>query len=208
MFFLGGHTIVGAGWTGYRGVRVDFVSQFTAGWFWQLYANRTLIGRTSSPTQRSVIGQLIPSTTDCPLTLVRVDPGSVLVDYGDRLPDLPWNRFGLDWSAESYPADSHHFEITGSRVADGPVDSTNLLANVPFAGDGAYSFILPPITDTGEWSYSVTSRDDALPLGNAGTVQTVSIDALVPPPDFTPTQRGNRFRLLVEDSVIITRFTY
>lgn len=59
LWYLGGHTIVGVGWEGPRAVRVDFVSQYLTGWQWQLYAGRKLIGVTTLPTARSVVGQLL-----------------------------------------------------------------------------------------------------------------------------------------------------
>lgn len=208
MFYLGGMTIVKAGWLGQRSVFVEFVSQYTTGWLWQLYANRTLIGRTSSPRERRVVGQLVDADVPAPLTLIRVDTANALTNYGASLPNVPWNRFALEWSASAYPSDAHHFEVTGSSEAGGAVDTTNVLANVPFAGNGPYRFVLPPITAPGDWSFAITPRDDAMPAGNAGTVEEVTITAAVPPPDLAFDADGNRFTLSAEAGVVTAAFEY
>ena len=188
-------TIVDAGIAGYSAIYVDFVSQYSSGYLWQLYANRTLIGRTSSGTQRRITGQLVSSALPAPVTLVRVDPSDATTDFGALLPELPWTRFALEWSANSFPADTDHFTITAGTSPGGSVNAANVIANVPFIGNGAYSFDLPGVSAPGVWSYGVTSRDDAKPLGNPSAVATCSVTVLAPPADLGADSKGNRFTL-------------
>lgn len=208
MYYLGGMTITKTGWLGPQAVFVDFVSTYTTGWLWQLYANRSLIGHTVAPTERRVVGQLQPSDSPAPLTLVRVDPANARTNYGASLPALPWNRYALQWSAASYPADADHFEITGATVAGGAVDSENVIGNVPCIGDGAYQFVLPPFRTAGTWTFSITPRDDASPSGNAGTASTVAIAVAVPPPDLEFQADGNRFTASIAAGVLTVGFSY
>ena len=206
-FFLGGHTIIKAGWAGPQAVYVDFRTSHTGDWLWQLYANRRLVGATQVPSVRRCIGQLRSDGAHAPLTLIRVDADNVLTDYGPQLPRQPWNQFTLAWMAAGYPADANHFQITGAVVAGGAVEPTNEIALVPFVGDGPYSFRLPPIGAAGLWPFALTPRDDAEPAGNAGNVLEVTINALVPP-DVRFDADGNRFTLSAVDGCVTASFSY
>lgn len=206
--YLGGHTITGAGWIGPESVYVDFVSDYTSGWLWQLYANRKLIGRTTSPEARRCVGQLQASTAPAPLTLVRVDPAYLLTDFGLLLPRGPWNRFALVWDAESYPDDAKKFEITASAAAGEEVDPSNLLVTTPYIGEGAYRVPLPPIERSGVWKYQITPRDDASPSGNVGDSIELEVDVVVLPPDLRQDSDGNRFTLSAEAGVVTAAFEY
>jgi hypothetical protein len=207
MPFLGGFQIVDAGWSGANAVFVDFATESTAELF-QLYAGRTLIGSTSRPAERRVIGQLFASDIPYPLSVVRVAIADRLTDFGPRLPRWPWNRFRLAWSASSAPADTHHFDVTASPAAGQPVDSNNLVARVPFYGDGDYGFQPSAIDASGIWTFAITARDNALPLGNAGTPAEVAVHALVPPPDVAFDDAGNRFDLSVAAGSLVAEFAY
>lgn len=207
-WFLGGMTITGAGWSGAGAIHVDFVSQYTDGFLWQLYANRRCIGHTTAPTQRRIYGQIAETDGQTPLTLVRVSADSVLDDVGSLLPKVPANRYQLTWVASSYPADTSRFDITASTEAGGAVDDTNLIGSVPFGGNGAYSFPLPFLTETGDWNYRITPRDDALPVGNAGETTDKTIAALVMPPDVAYDESGNRFSLSASGGVVTVGIRY
>lgn len=208
MWFLGGHTIVAAGWVGPRAVFVDFVAEYTTGWHWQLYAGRTLIGVTPASTSRRVVGQLVVSDAPAPLTLVRVDSANRTTDYGALIPRQPWNRFSLLWTAADYPADAHHFDITGSPAAGESIDSSNVIAREPFRGNGNYRFNLAPLPTAGVWEFRITPRDNALPLGNAGTPDDVTITAEIAPADLPIDEDGNRFDLAVDDGDLVATFDY
>ncbi len=207
-WFLGGQTIVGAGWVGPRAVVVDFVSEYTSGWHWQLYAGRTLIGVTLSSASRQVVGQLIVDAVPAPLTLIRVDAANRTTDFGALLPAVPWNRYRLNWSVESYPGDTAHFDILASPAAGEAVDETEPVARVPFRGDGDYSHSLNPFPTAGDWDFRIVPRDNALPLGNAGTPTDITITAETPPPDLAIDSDGNRFTLTVDDGELVAAFSY
>lgn len=206
-FFLGGMTLIGAGWLGPRAVYVDFVSTNTAD-VYQLYAGKTRIGTTLRPSERRIVGQLFQDEAPATLTLVRVDKANRLTDYGDQIPYVPWHQYELQWTAAAMAADTDHFEITASSAAGEAVDSANILAKLPYIGDGAYQFVLPPIAETGSWIYRITPRDNAQPDGNAGTASNVTVNAVVPPPDFEQDSDGNRFTLAVAAGELVVGFTY
>lgn len=200
-------TVIGMGWLGARAVYLDFVSTNTAH-VYQLYAGRSRIGTTLRPSERRIVGQLFQDEAPATLTLVRVDKANRLTDYGDRLPVVPWNQFELQWTAAVMAADTDHFEITASTAAGEAVDADNVLARVRYIGDGAYAFVLPPLNESGDWIYRVTPRDNAKPLGNAGTASNVIVAADVPPPDFAQQSDGNRFTLAVEAGELVVGFVY
>lgn len=201
-------TIQRAGWVNPTTVFVDFVSQYTADWLWQLYSNRTLVGSTRMPGERTVWGQLVASALPAPLTLVRVDADNILTDYGADLPTLPCNRYRLDWTAAGLAADTDHFDVVQGTVAGGAIDLTNIVARVPFTGDGAYSFELPPFEQSGAWAVGVVPRDDALPLGNAGTAVTGTATVTTPPADLSFPEGGPRFTVAIAAGVLTADFSW
>lgn len=208
LWYLGGQTIVKAGWASARAVAIEFVSQYTSGWQWQLYAGRQRIGVTDAATDRRIVGQLIVDDVPAPLTLIRVRDDQRLTDFGPQLPSVPWHRFELLWSATSFPADTARFVLTASTAPGEPPDADNILAEPPFAGDGAYGYRLPPLPRSGAWTYRVTPYDDARPLGNPGTPAEVTVQAAVPPPDVTMFDDGRRFSVNVDEGELMVSFTY
>lgn len=208
MWYLGGQTIVGAGWVGPRAVYVDFVSEYTVGWHWQLYAGRTLIGVSTTSASRQVVGQLIADEAPAPLMLIRVDAANRSTNFGTLLPEAPWHRYRLNWTATSYPADTSHFDVLASPAAGEPVDDSEPVARVSYRGDGDYSFTPAPLPTAGEWNYRIVPRDNALPLGNAGTATDITIEAAMAPPDLPIDTDGNRFTLTVEAGDLVAAFSY
>lgn len=206
MPFLGGFRILRAGLAGANAVYLEFATDSTDE-LYQLYAGRTLIGCTARPSERRVVGQLFPSDVPYPLSIMRVTQLERLTDFGALLPPFPWNRFRLAWSVAAASADTHHFDVTASPAAGEPASDTPIAA-VPFRGNGSYEFTVPPISASGAWAYVITPRDDAKPLGNAGTPLSVTITALVPPPDVTPDSAGNRFDLTVDEGNLVASFDY
>ena len=209
-FYLGGHTPIAAGWAGPRAVYVDFVSDYLTGWHWQLYAGRTLIGVTKSTTNRRVVGQLLADDAPASMLLIRVDAANRLTDYGASLPDVPWHRFALEWTASGYPVDASHWDLAASNAAGEDVDAENIIARIEYRGDMDYRFVLPPLPTAGAWKYRLTPRDNALPLGNAGTAANITIDAEIPPPDVALLSDGNRFTMAVDGdtSELVVAFSY
>jgi hypothetical protein len=206
--YLGGMTIVAAGWLGPQAVFVDFVSQYAVDWLWQLYANRTLIGATGSSGERRIVGQVLSDAIPAVLTLLRVDAADIAVDFGSTLPSGPWNRYALQWTASGSSADLDHWDVTqGANPGDAP-DPTNIIARVPYYGDRDYSFVLPPFTAIGTWNYAVTPRDNAKPLGNAGTPVVVSVATSTPPPDVQLNADGSRFTPSITAGVLNVDFAW
>lgn len=204
---LGGFTLTRAGWAGPLAVYLDFVAE-ASGFFYQLYANRSLIGSTDSPGERRIVGLVPPSEIPAPLTVIRVAPSQLLTDFGPELPPVPWNRFRLRWSAGGFPPDSDHFDIDVAPAPSSPFDPELVVARVPFIGNGEYQFELPPIAGSGLWQYAVVPRDNAKPLGNAGTAAVVNILALVPPPDVAQDDDGHRFTVSAAGGVLTAAFEY
>ena len=206
-YYLGGQTVVNAGWLSPTAVFLDFVTTYASGFVWQLYANRLLIGSTRKPGQTRVVGQLMANVSPAPLTLVRVDAANFNTDYSAFLPAKPWNRFELLWTT-SASVGVDHFDIVSGRTAGAAVDSTNVLAKVPFIGDGAYSFQLDPLP-AGNWNLGVIPRSNSTPLGTAGTMLTTAIVVVLPPNDIVlNSQTGQRFSLSASGGVVTASFVY
>lgn len=201
-------TITRTGWLGPQAVYVDFVSDITSGYLWQLYANRTLIGITRLPGERRIVGQLIPSGVPAVLTLVMVPTEEVMTDYGQDIPPGPWNRYLLEWTESAGDADLSRWDITSGVAPGGAPDATNILGAVPYYGDRDYSFALPPIDDPGPWNYAVTPRDNAKPYGNAGTPVVVNVPAATPPRDVLMNDDGTRFSVACVAGALTVSFAY
>lgn len=211
MYFLGGMTVVAVGWVNPMVAYVDFVSQYDDGWLWQLYSNRTLVGATRIPSERRVFGQIAASVLPSPLTLVRVDQASVLVDYGPDLPDPPWlpsNSYRMNWATSGMSADTDHFDVIRSDAAGESIDTSNVLARVPFVVDGSYTFDLPPFDANGGWAVGIVPRDDAYPLGNPGTTVQDTVTILTAPPDVQIQEDGSRFSVAVAGGVLTASFVF
>jgi hypothetical protein len=209
--YLGGMTIVSAGWLGPQAVYVDFITQYEVGdgWLFQLYANRTLVGATAWQDERRIIGQVLPSGVPTVLTLLRVDAEQITTDFGSIIPAGPWNRYQLRWSESGGSPDLHHWDITqGADAGDSP-DPSNVIGRVPYYGDRDYSFVLPPFETPGTWKYAITPRDDAQPLGNAGTPVEVDVVAAVPPPDVAfEGEDTPRFTASIAGGVLTAAFSW
>jgi hypothetical protein len=204
MPFLGGFQIVDAGWLGPNAVYVDLDTSYSDK-LYQLYAGRTLIGLSSTTR---IVGQLVPSASPPPLVVVAVEPANQSVDYGPLLPFAPSDRYQLDWETSGSPADMDHFLITGSDAPGDAVDPDHVVARVAWIGDGSYSVDLPPLGQCGVWNFEVVPYDNAEPDGNAGTGATVSVTAVVPPPDLVPDALGNRFEAAMSGSDLVFSFNY
>lgn len=206
-WYLGGHTIRKAGWVNPGAVFVDFVSQYTSGWIWQLYCNRQLCGATRGPGERRVVGEIVASPLPAPLTLIRVDAAHAFDDFGAELPAVPCNRYRLDWTSSGESSDTHHFDVCQGVESGGALDETNIVGRVPYAGDGSYSFVLPPFQADGTWSVGVVPRDDAYPAGNAGTAIETTVSVVTPPPDVA-WSGDQRFSASIAGGVLTVGFTF
>ncbi|HEY0981464.1 hypothetical protein [Schlesneria sp.] len=200
--YLGGFQITDVGWLGPQAVYCDFDSPYVDGWLWQLYANRTLIGSTRLPSERRVVGQLVPSISPTPLTLVRIAVGDINVDYGNQIPRQPWNRFRLRWTT-SGSANVARFAVKRSAVPGGP--ASLFVAYVPFSGDGEYSFDPEPVDGSGVWTYAIVPEDTA---GSEGAPISSAVSVMLPPDDVSADDAGKRFTVNVSAGVSTVAFRY
>ena len=195
MPYLGGFDIVEIGWAGRscvyvqldHGGRYDAGGAHPAGWRFQLYANRRLIGVTQDAVETRINGPVPMGGSACPLGVIVVDPDEAQLDFGHLLDLRPFNVYDIRWSDVANPdLDTHHFDIVAGRNPGEEYDVTNVLARVPFTGRPTYEYILPPFPARGDWSIAVIPRDDAQPLGNAGEPNEITIPTIIYPPDFEP----------------------
>lgn len=176
--------------------------------FIQIYAGRKLVGVSKAPGVLTVTGQVQPTHCPTPITIVTVDGADRDTEYGARLPRRPWNRWRVAWSATSYPADSRWFAISASPMADAAVDYDVILARVSYIGNGTYAFDLPAVNECGQWTYGVAPYDDAMPAGNRGTTDEMSVNALVYPPDLLTRDDGTRFTADIADGLLTVDFEF
>lgn len=204
---LGGFEINTVEWSGHMSITVTVQTSYADRYF-QLYAGRRLIGVSSSIGQTQVVGQLQPAHCPHCLTIVMCEEGDQLTDWGAFLPTRPFNQFQMGWQADDFPADAKWFELTSCAVADGAVDPDTVVAKVAYQGDGQYSFLFPPITAPGDWTYRVTPRDDAAPAGNAGDPADITEYALPYPPDILQADDGTRLTIVVNAGNTTVDFEY
>lgn len=194
-------------WSGRHALTVEVESPLTER-YWQMYAGRRLVGISTYLGQKRVVGQVIPTHCTTPITIVMVDNVDRFRDFGNSLPDRPWNRFRFRWSATSFPADSRWFAISASPAAGAEVDYSTFLARVAYVGDGAYAFDLPAVNECGQWKYGLTPFDDAVPNGNAGTPAELAVGALVYPPDIFIDDDEQRLTAAIVDDDLVVNFAY
>lgn len=207
MASLGGHRITRIRSTGLAAITVEVESPYTDKIF-QLYAGRSLVGKTPTVGLYSITGQIADTLCPTPIAVVMVDLVDRDTEYGHLLPRRPWNRYRAAWAATSFPADARWFSIHGSPAAGESIDYESPLLRIPFAGDGAYEADLPEITGCGEWSYAIVPRDDALPDGNGGTPAEMSVQAIVFPPDVLVNDLDQRMSVVVADGIATVEFQY
>lgn len=208
MYYLGGMTVSAIGWINPTVIYVDFVSQFTDGWLWQLYSNKSLIGCTRIPSERRVVGQIVAAALPAPLTLVRVDSANILTDYSAFLPAGAWSRYRLNWTTSGMSADTDHFDVVEGDAPGGAIDVANILARVPFTADGNYTFELPPFEQNGNWAVGIVPRDNAIPLGNAGATSSQTVTVLACPPDVQFDSNGRRLQVSIAAGVATVTFAF
>ncbi len=209
----GGFKMWNAGWNGRSSIYVDFESAETDKLF-QLYANRKLIGVTTSFAQRRVAGQVWDAHfSAAPINLMAVTPDEAFTDYGDDLEVEPWNRYVLSFTVpEDYDADTKYFEIL--KASDFDTAPTEVVANVPYVGPKTYHVDLPAIPSLPldqpvsanepsrwqDWLYRVVPHDDASPIGNGENETDITIPALIFPADLVLQADGSRFGVSLSGS--------
>lgn len=200
--YLGMLRITGLTWVGRNVVQVAFQSEWPA-LLVQCYVGRSLVDVTADPSDRTLLAEIPGGVRACPITLLAVDPGEALTDYGRLIGPQPWNYWRLSWQVDPAAVDLHHFDICGAPAPGEAVDLTRVLGRVPFEpGRGAYRFDLPEIAADGAWDYAVVPRDHTYPAGNDGFVSDTTIVATVYPLDVIPDVAGRRFVAGVADGIL------
>ena len=186
-----------AEWIDSTTIRARFRSAHT-GLRHQLYAGRTLIGETTAPGERIVVGTLRPSLAPQHLQILAVATGEAGADWGYTLPIRPYNRVKLSWTAASFPSDTKLFEVRAGTEPGGAVSSSNVLARVPFrANQTAYEYITNPLDGSGTWNFEIVARDNRAADGNAGTALAIAAVVLAHPRDVVTQSDGSRFSVSV-----------
>lgn len=207
--YVGGCYILPAGvhWTSSHGIVVPFASGYSDR-LHQLYAGRSLVGVTSSPDEREVTGHFAPSHWPQHLQLVAVLPGDRDTDFGEYLPDRPYNRVRVRATTDTWPTDSRLLELRAGTEPGGEVDETNVVDRVLFDADREYILQTPPLAGSGEWALQVAGRDVRITDGNAGDAEDLTADVLAHPPDVAMDSDGNRLAVAVDSSIATISFSY
>lgn len=202
--------ITGAVWLSSQALQVSFASHHTAKQH-QLYLGRTLVGVTTSVTDRTINAHIVPTASPSPLQLVAVDPIDVRTNYGRLLPTRPYNKFLVQWTANNMAADTERFAVF---VATEPgTEATVLHQCVEYHGNGNYQSETPAVDQSGYWSYSIQPIDDAqgadpITEGNYGEGISTEIRAKVYPPDVQLRADRSRFTTSVQGNVMTLGWEY
>jgi len=191
--FTHGFEITGVDALSDSSIRVRFTSVYDDAYLYQLYVGRTLVGVTDGPLDRSVIGQYFPGTYPETIQLLAVDPSDRTTDYGEDLPDRPYNRVKITYSTASMTADTELVEVSSGTEPEGAVDEDNIIATDFYPGSGTFSLVTDPLGPGGTWNFEVAGRDGTEPEGNRGTALELSATIKAHPPDLEPDVNGDRF---------------
>jgi hypothetical protein len=97
-----------------------------------------------------------------------------------------------------------HFAVLQSVSAGSA--ATQVVANVPFTGDGQYHFDFDAVHGPGTWSFGISPIDKG---GNAGVLSATAIVVLLPPKDVTPDAfSGLRFTVGCVAGALTVGFAY
>lgn len=201
--YLGGFAITGLDWLTSGTILVTFTTTYT-GRHHQLYAGRTLIGQTVNTTDTTLVANLRPSLYPQFLQLVSVAVAEQFTDYGETLPDRPYNVVRLTWETAG-SSDTKYLEVTGSTD---PGDVANrLYQNVLFDADRKYVYTTEPLEGSGTWSFEVAGIDNKPAEGNRGTARTFqATGVLACPPDLVLYGDGDRLRSSTTDGLTTLTF--
>lgn len=206
--YLGGIAITSATWEGPFALRVRFSSTYGTTYVYQVYSGRSLVGSTESSSDREIVCSVAPSDWPQHITLLAVDPGQRYTDYGTRLPPRPYNQVKLLWTTSGWSPETRFCEIVAGTEPGGSVDTENIVANVLFDTDRQYSYVTPPLSGSGEWSFEIAGRDDTLPEGNRGTPVSVTATIDAHPPDVEYQQDDySRFAAVANGTNLVVTFT-
>lgn len=203
---LGGFLITSAAWLDSQTIEVRFSSTYTDRYH-QLYSGRTLIGVSSTFAARAVSGPFEGSHWPEPLQLVAVTADDRHTDFGSNLPPRPYNRVKLGWTTAGW-TDAESIEVIAGDVAGGAVDTSNVLARVPFDANRVYDFLTAPLPGSGTWNFEVAGRDETVPNGNRGNALAIALAIDAHPPDVALNGNGTRLTAAVAAGVLTVGFAY
>lgn len=205
MQYLGGFKLLSFAWLDSHSLRIRFDSTYTDK-LYQLYAGRTLIGRTVSLADRAVIATLQPSLWPEHIQLVAVDLDEIDNDYGAALPGRPYNRAMITTTVEGWD-DAKYLDVIAGNVPGGAVDPENRIYRELFDTNREYTFITPTFHGSGLWNLEVLGRDDKLNEGNPGTSKALTVDVLSHPPDVQLRSDNSRIAVAVSGGTATIDFT-
>ena len=201
--YLGGLRITNAAWLSTTGLRVDFVTNYDDRYY-QLYAGRTLVGVTQAIDDTHVVAVLKPSLYPQYLQLVAVEQGQQQTDFGAQLPQRPYNKVRLGFLTAFTAAE--FVRVTASPAPGQPVSAANILENILFDTDRAYTYVSPPLSGSGTWEFEAAGIDLA---GNIGEpLPFTAAGLLAIPPDLQLRADGRRLTSQSVDGITTISFSY
>ena len=197
-------------WLASQALQVQFASAH-ADRFHQLYLGRTLIGVTSTPVQRIVSGHVVPTASPSPLQVVSVTADDLTTDFGEQLPERPYNRFRLEWDAAGLDADTERFGVWVPTAFAASPDKLHLC--VESHGDGHYAADVPAVDQSGDWTYAVQPIDDAagddpIAEGNYGQATEITVRAKVYPPNLVSNPDRTQFTQTAQNGTLTIEWVY
>ncbi|MCA9013696.1 MAG: hypothetical protein KDA77_00060 [Planctomycetaceae bacterium] len=204
MQFRGGLQITAFAWLDSHSLRVRFATTYTDK-LYQLYAGRSLIGRTEAAADTYVIGTLQPSLWPEHIQLLAVDPNEIENEYGSLLPDRPYNRALISVTTAGW-TDAKYLDVVSGQIPGGAVDSANRIHRELFDENREYSILTPTFHGSGTWNLQVFGRDDKPLEGNAGTAIALTAKVLSHPPDVQIRSDGSRLAASVAGGVATVDF--
>lgn len=202
--------ITGAVWLSSQALQVSFASHHTDRHH-QLYWGRKLVGVTTTTEQRTINGHIVPTSSPSPLQVVAVTADDIGTDFGQQLPERPYNRFELRWQAADLEADCERFAVFVPSSFGGDPDSLHQC--IEHHGDGTYLSDVPAVDRSGDWTYAVQPIDNAegdepITEGNYGEATEITQRAKVYPPDVVLNADGSRFTATAQDGTLTLQWAY
>lgn len=204
MPFRGGLKMISYSWPDSHSLRVRFRTTY-ASKLYQLYAGRTIIGRTGSVDERAVVGTLQPSLWPEYIQLLAVGPDEIDNDYGAQLPDRPYNRALVSVTTDGWD-DARYLDVVSGLIPGGGVNADNLIHRELFDTNREYTFRTPTFPGSGVWNLQVYGRDDKPVAGNPGDAVALQVKVLSHPPDVRFRSDGSRLQVSIESGQATINF--
>ncbi len=185
---------------------VRFTSAYDDAYLYQLYVGRTLVGVSNGVLDRNVIGIFFPSEYPETIQLLAVDPSDRTTDFGDDLPDRPYNRVKITYNTASMTIDTEWIEVSSGTEPEGAVNVANVIASDFYRGTGTFGIITDPLGPGGEWNFEIAGRDGTAPDGNRGTALELSATIKAHPPDVIADENGDRFSVAANAGTLTIGF--